>query len=201
MGKKKGETSMTEYTVVNILDLMDYIGEDEVKSAIAEFRCDKNQEIERYMHDSAIEFSKRKISITHLILNSEGEIVAYFTIAHKPSRVPLDCLSNTAKKKLSRYGRLDDELGVYDISAFLIAQFGKNQAVESDISGNEMMRRVIDLLVEVQHKVGGGVLFLECEDQRELLDFYKNDQNRFIEYGERESKSDQTLYKQLLRFF
>ncbi len=91
----------------------------------------------------------------------------------------------------------------YNASAFLIAQFGKNSAYSGEIilSGNELMAHLFKSLKAAQHLVGGGLVYLECEDNPHLLSFYSNDFNHFREFGERDSKSDRTLYKQLLRVF
>ena len=62
-----------------------------------------------------------------------------------------------------------------------------------------MMDTVIQKLKEVQHEIGGGIVYLECEDKVQLLDFYKNDNNRFVLFGERFDTMEKVLYKQLLR--
>ena len=189
------------YNIINILDLIDIIGEQEVSKAISSFECDKNEEIEEFICNEAIGFAKRKISITHFIIDNNANIVGYFTLAHKPIRVPAEFLTNTSRKKIERFAKLDDSTKSYDISAFLIAQFGKNTALSSEINGNDMMNMAIGILSKIQRQVGGGIVFLECEDNDRLLDFYQNDNNRFIIYGERFSSKERITYKQLLRLF
>ena len=201
MGEEKEEKYMSYHAAVNILDLIENVGEEEVRKALSAFSCPLNDEIENYIHKNAIEFSKRKISVTHLIMDEDGQIAGYFTLAHKPSRVMSELLSKSARKKLERYARLDETAGVYDVSAFLIAQIGKNAAVHSELTGNRMMEMIFEVLSNVQHQVGGCVVFLECEDKERLLEFYQNEANHFIVYGERNSEKDGILYKQLLRFF
>lgn len=116
---------MKGYAVANILDLLEMIGEDEVILALSEFSCPRNAEIESFIHNSAIEFAKKKMSITYLVFDETGQIEAFFTLAHKSSVIGDGLLSKTSQKKLSRHARLDAEVHVYSISAFLIAQFGK----------------------------------------------------------------------------
>lgn len=67
MGKKEAE-GMREYTVANILDLLETIGEDKVSFALSEFSYPKNEEIEKFIHNNAIDFAKKKMSITYLVL-------------------------------------------------------------------------------------------------------------------------------------
>lgn len=85
----------------------------------------------------------------------------------------------------------------------MIAQFGRNYQddILEPISGNELMDLAIDTLCLAQHIVGGGVIFLECEDQPKLLSFYENENNRYKRYGTRYSEKDDRAYIRLLRFF
>lgn len=201
MGKEGGK-EMKEYTVANILDLLETVGEDEVKDALSDFSCPQNKEIENFIHNNAIEFAKRKMSITHLVFAEDGQILAYFTLTHKPSNVSDGLLSKTSQKKLAMHARLDNSIQAFSVSAFLIAQFGKNENVigTEGISGNQLMDFVFSVLQNVQRQIGGGVVFLECEDKPELLKFYQNEHNNFRVYGERYSDSDHVKYLQLLRF-
>lgn len=63
------------------------------------------------------------------------------------------------------------------------------------------MDYAFDTLCKIQHLVGGGVIFLECEDKEKLVEFYQNDNNRFKQYNERYSEKDQKKYLQMLQFF
>lgn len=191
------------FNVINITDLLSSVGEYEVRIALADFECSKNPEIENFLRQNAIDFAKRKISVTHLILDDEGQIVAYFTLTHKPANISAESLSKAAIKTLSRYAVLDKDSNSFNISAFLVAQFGKNSAYDGteSVSGNQMMDYCFEILEDVQKQVGGGIVFLECEDKKQLLDFYQNENNNFRIYGERFSETDKTKYIQLLKFF
>lgn len=191
------------FNVVNIIDLLESVGEKEVRSALQEFECERNSEIEIFLKNNAIDFAKRKISVTHLILDDNGQIAAYFTLTHKPSNISSLSLSKSAIKTLSRYAILDRDSNSFNISAFLIAQFGKNSAYNGsrNISGNKLMDFCFEILESVQKQVGGGIAFLECEDKKQLLNFYQNENNRFRIFGERFSESEGKKYIQLLRFF
>ncbi|MCH5192648.1 MAG: GNAT family acetyltransferase [Oscillospiraceae bacterium] len=194
---------MTDYSVINILDLLDLYGENRVNAVLSGFSCPKNREIENFLLKNAVEFSKRKMSITHLVLDDHQQFIGYFTLTHKSSLIPVDKLSKTGQKKLAMHGRFDEASNCYDVSAFLVAQFGKNYSVQNGtaISGNHLMEYVFRTLFKAQQLIGGGVVFLECEEKDKLLDFYQNDNNRFKLYGERFSEREQKKYLQLLRFF
>lgn len=191
------------FNVINIIDLIFSVGENEVRSAIDGFQCSKNPEIEEFLKANAIDFAKRKISVTHLILDDDGQIAAYFTLTYKPVIISAESLSKSTIKTLSRYAVIDRDTNSFNMSAFLIAQFGKNSAYVGtrNISGNKMMDLCFEILVSVQKQVGGGIAFLECEDKKQLLNFYQNDNNNFRVYGERFSKTENIKYMQLLKFF
>ena len=109
------------FNVVNIVDLISSVGEEEIRSALYEFECSKNPEIEKFLKNNAVNFAKCKISVTHLILDDVGQIVAYFTLTHKSVNIAAENLSKSALKTLSRYAILDADSSSFNISAFLIA--------------------------------------------------------------------------------
>lgn len=179
--------------------MLDAIGEDETKQVLSDFSCPRNVEIETFVWRNALDFSKRKMSITYLVFNEESNLAAIFALTHKAVEISNEGLSATARRKIQRYAQLDSS-NSYTVSAFLIAQFGKNDGEES-LCGNELMKFVFEVLENVQRQVGGGVVYLECEDKEPLLRFYENDANRFRVFDERYSLTDNVKYKQLVRFF
>lgn len=201
--RKGTKKQVNKYAIFNILDMLKSLGEDKVSSILSDFSCPKNSEIENFLHNNAIEFARRKMSITYLIFNEDQHLIGYFTLTHKSSVIDNNILSNTSRKKLSMHAKFDSTTNSYYVSAFLIAQFGKNYAVDegTTVSGTRLMDYVFDTLSKIQHLVGGGVIFLECEDKEKLIEFYQNDNNRFKQYSERYSEKDQKKYLQMLKFF
>lgn len=194
---------MRQFDTVNILDMIGAIGETKLKQCLSDFSCPINPEIEQFVINNAIEFAKKKLSITYFVVNELGKIVAIFTLAHKAIEIGNVNLSNSKRKKIGRYAILDSETGSYTVSAFLIAQFGKNYTVDQGkgINGNELMDLTFEILEKVQHDIGGGIVFLECEDKIKLLDFYQSEQNGFMPFNERYSVNDNIRYIQLFNFF
>ena len=195
---------MNDYSTVNILDMIDAIGEDALSGILSDFSCPKNPEIETFVKNKAIDFAKRKISITYLVIDDDSsEILSIFALTHKALDINSEALSSTSRKKLSRFAQFDENNSSYTVSAFLIAQFGKNYAVSQpeDWNGIRLMEKAFETLEKVQRQVGSGVVYLECEDNEHLLSFYQNENNRFHPFNERYSDVDNTKYIQLLRFF
>lgn len=198
---------MSECIAVNIQDMLKAIGEKELQRLLSDFSSPLNGEVEDFIHNKSVEFAKKKLSVTYLVIRKTADggnvLVGIFTLAHKAVEITNTCISNTARRKLSRYAKLDEETDKYHVSAFLIAQFGKNSAVPDEwrISGNELMDLTFEILKHVQYYVGGGIVYLDCEDIDKVLAFYQSEYNRFKKFGERISESEGKRYLQLLRFF
>lgn len=198
---------MGECIAANIQDMLKAIGEEKLQRLLSDFSSPLNEEVEGFVRDKSIEFARKKLSITYLVIRRTdgGEIVlaGIFTLAHKAVEVTNTNISNTARRKLERYARLDKETDKYNVSAFLIAQFGKNSAVPEEwkITGNVLMDLTFEILKHVQYYVGGGIVYLDCEEIDKVLEFYQSDYNRFKRFGERKSESEGKRYLQLLRFF
>lgn len=62
-----------------------------------------------------------------------------------------------------------------------------------------MMEAVLTILKHVQREIGGGVVYLECEEESELLNFYQSEKNRFRKFWERLSEKENVNYIQMLR--
>ncbi|MBQ6904249.1 MAG: GNAT family acetyltransferase, partial [Lachnospiraceae bacterium] len=56
-----------------------------------------------------------------------------------------------------------------------------------------------DILEDVQRRIGGGVVYLDCEDKQKLIDFYENTVH-FRKFNERISDIDNIRYLQYMRF-
>ena len=61
------------YRSINILDAIEQIGESATQELISDFSCSKNQDIQHFLQHNAIDFAKRKISITHLVFDKEKD--------------------------------------------------------------------------------------------------------------------------------
>lgn len=193
-----------KYLAVNILDMLETIGEDRTKEILSNFLCPINPELEHFVKTNSIEFAKQKIAITYLVTEEgKSNILGIFALAHKSILIPYSVLSKTAEKKIKRYAREDQYYQAYDISAFLIAQLSKNYAIENgnSIDGLALIDTAIDVLKEAQYLIGGGVIYLECEDKEKLLNFYQCEQLRFKKYSKRVSDNTGLEYIQLLKLF
>ena len=189
---------MTEKNKYRIINIRRYIGnenpelgEDELRQILSEFSCPMNPDVERFLKHSSIEFTKKNQSVTYLVFSvADGKLLGYFTLALKPLTVRGETVSNTVKRKLLRVSELDKKSDTYTMSAYLIAQLGKNYS-ENDgkmITGAELLELAWDKIKATQYMFGGMVTFLEAENEEKLLSFYRN--NRFSQFDTRQTISD-----------
>ena len=166
-------------------------GEPALVELLSGFSCPKNLDVERFLKKSAIEFTKKNQSVTYLVVSAEDvRLLGYFTLALKPLTVRGEMVSNTTKKKLLRVSELDEKSDTYTMSAYLVAQLGKNfsENGENEITGEELLKLAWDKIKEMQYLGGGMVTFLEAENEEKLLSFYRN--NRFSQFDTRHTTSN-----------
>ena len=184
-----------KFSVINIRRYLNSdnpkLGESRLLQVLSGFSCPKNPDVERFLKKSSIEFTKKNQSVTYLVFNvSSMELVGYFTIALKPLTVRGETVSNTVKKKLMRVSELDEQSQTYTMSAYLIAQLGKNfkNGAEKKITGEELLELAWDIVEKMQYMGGGMVTFLEAENSERLLSFYQA--NRFQTFDTRQTATD-----------
>ena len=166
-------------------------GEPALVELLSGFSSPKNKDVERFLKKSAIEFTKKNQSVTYLVVSAEDvRLLGYFTLALKPLTVRGVTVSNTMKRKLLRISELDEKSDTYTMSAYLIAQLGKNfsESGGTEITGAELLKLAWDKIKEIQYLGGGVVTFLEAENEEKLLSFYRD--NRFSQFDTRQTASD-----------
>ena len=186
---------INKFSVINIRRYLNSdnpkLGESRLLQVLSGFSCPKNPDVERFLKKSSIEFTKKNQSVTYLVFDvGSMELVGYFTIALKPLTVRGKTVSNTVKKKLMRVSELDEQSQTYTMSAYLIAQLGKNfkNGAEKKITGEELLELAWDIVEKMQYMGGGMVTFLEAENSERLLSFYQA--NRFQTFDTRQTATD-----------
>ena len=194
---------MKDYLVIQIRDLAE-TGEgkaffDAVRDG---FSCPKNDDITGFLRDSAVDFARRHVSVTHLVLDpADRSCVGYFTLAHKAFPICASALSRSKARKIERFAKFDSTLEAYIASVFLVAQLGKNYAVDGGkrISGAALLQLAFDELKLAEREIGGEIVCVECSEGNKVLEaFYEK--NGFFKAGRRVSESDGHAYTQYLSF-
>lgn len=185
---------MNGYRIVLLKDMLDELGEAEVKAILSEFSCPLNNDIEYFLKSKAIEFARQQIAPTKLVFASykdEPVLCGYYTIATKAFVISKNNVSSNTFKRLKKFGTYDEISKKCDIPAPLIAQLGKNfrNGYNELISGAELLALACDDVRTVQKVIGGKVVYIECEDKDRLIDFYSR--NGFKPFGKRNLDKDE----------
>jgi hypothetical protein len=138
------------------------LGEDDLWCILSGFSCDRNSDVERFLKEQSIEFTKKNQSVTYLVFAKEDAVLlGFFTLAIKPIQLNPENFSNTRKRKIARVSELDEQNGTYTLSAYLIAQLGKNYSngANNRITGEQLLQAAVDTIEELQYIVGGMVIY------------------------------------------
>ena len=198
---------MNDVTVFNIREYLSVrddkvLGEEELRKLLSEFSCEKNSDVERFLKEQSIEFTNKNQSVTYLVFaNEDAALVGYFTITIKPISVNADSFSNTMKRKIARVSELDEANNTYTLSAYLIAQLGKNftNGANERITGEQLLQAAVDTIKELQYMAGGMVIFLEAGNNEKLIDFYE-EKNGFKRFATKEVKAGTEDAHMLIQF-
>ena len=190
------------YTTVNIRDYFldnncEITGERMLINLFFVFSCPLNPNVEKFLKENAITFTKKNQSVTYLVFSDKtATLVGYFTMVIKPITVNSTVISNTLRKKLLRVGKIDADKQKLYLSAYLIAQLGKNYSenANTQITGEQLLEIAISEVKKLQYRAGGVAVFLESENNSKLRQFYV-DENDFKEFGIR--KDEETLVQML----
>lgn len=194
---------MSGYTIRKISELATEYGDDFVHNVVSAFTCRFNAEVDDFLSCNALDFARRKVSVTELVFDNASQLCAgYFTLAVKPLQIPAAALSSTQRKRIERFSKLDQQSSSYTVAAYLIAQFGKNyQAGNGSISGAELLSFAMNHIRRAQEEVGGQIVFLEMEHgNSKLAAFYSK--CGFKQFGERNTVENgkPITYDQLFLF-
>lgn len=97
-----------------------------------------------------------------------------------------------AKQGYRKFHFYDAVKQEYTVSAPLIAQLGKNFTDGNDtlIAGSDLLQLAVNKIRKIQKEIGGRFMYLECEDNKKLLTFYKK--YNFKVFGKRILDRDET---------
>lgn len=186
--------------VANLKDLLLELGEERVMEILAEFDCAYNEDVNYFLHEKAIEFTKRGFSTTYLVfLSFRGEpaLVGYFAIAMKSiDFYKLSGFNSRYKNKITTYATYDQRLKKHTLPVYLIGQLGKNYNAVDEVlslfSGEQLLRLACDRVKFIQSLSSGRFVYLECEDTPALLKFYEG--NGFRVFDKRALDRDENKH-------
>ena len=209
----EGENDMAEITGFwqsNLRDLLAELGEERTSEILSAFECPLNPDVQSFLREKAILFSKHGYASTYLVFASyQGCVVliGYYALAMKAVVIKGSLLSSQWRGRLRRFAFYDSDLKQFTLSLPLIGQLGKNYAHHYDrlISGDDLLGIACETVREIQLMSSGKMVYLECEDVLPLTSFYER--NGFFRFANRNLDGDerdlsQTPYLvQMIKYF
>ena len=182
------------YKITNLKDIYNVLGEEKTREKLKNFTCELNKDVEYFIKEKAIEFSKQDFARTFIVTSEYQKtnvIVGYFAITNKSTVIKGKILSNTKRKKLLKYAKYNEESKGYHIALPLIGQLEKNytNGYNKLITGDILLKMACDKIKETQNIMGGRYVFLECEDTPKIIKFYES--NGFECFGKRNLEKDE----------
>jgi len=183
--------------VISLNDMLKSIpSEEDVKKLLFSFVTYKEQDstgaddVEYFLHNKAIQFEKMDLARTYLVMStykSSPVLVGYFSISNKPLSIPnkqFRKLSNSFQKRLMGTGHKTEQ-NTFIIKGYLLGQLGKNFSEESRAanccSGTDLLQLAYRKVAEAHRIVGGRILYLECENVPNIIEFYRTNGFNMIE--------------------
>lgn len=190
---------MGEFSSYRIIDLLESEAKSFVNGEIKNFSsifkpasgttpAQRNDDVESFLKKKAENFSRQNLSMTHLVLSSVNqELLGYFSLTVKPISIPAKFVEiSTVQNESGQSSLLMMGTGKFmSLLHISLPSLGKNYSkdLRHPINGGALLDVCIAKVKECQDIVGGGIVFLECENKPRLVDFYKK--NGFIEYNVR----------------
>lgn len=157
--------------ILGLKELIEHYGEEgSVRKVLAQepfssFHC-RNDDENVFYHNKMIDFQLRNKARTYFVVSDDGRVLGYFSLAI--NALDLSSCSSTRRKKISG-GNKDAE----SYPAYLIGHLAKNDAYDGKLGGF-MIEKALDIFREVQEKVSGRLVYLDCKDIPKLKKFYED---------------------------
>lgn len=186
---------MTGIWQATLRDLIEVRGEADVKAELSEFSCPLNPDIEYFIKQKAIEFSKQGLASTHLVYMSYKDqpvLVGYYALANKTVIIKSSLIKSSRwRSRINKFAEYHPELKSYIAAMPLIGQLGKNftNNYNTLITGNQLLEIACEKVRSAQFVLSGKLVYLECEDNPNLVAFYEN--NGFSAFNKRQLGGDE----------
>ena len=168
--------SENNYSVIRLFNLLAIDGGEKYFTSIANSFESKNVDVKKFLRQKAVISTKLNTASTYLVVSYENntiDILGYFSLATKMLTLKQSALTKTERRIISRFGYFDEESASFKLPAILIAQFIRNFNKNSkSIKGSNLMKIVLKQVKDIQHLTSGKTIFLECEQNKKIIDFY-----------------------------
>lgn len=156
------------YTETSLSSILVHYGTERAKEVLSGFICD-NSEVENFIRNCAINNEERRLSRTILVFDENaGLLVGFYSLSIKSLVLSSKLSSN---KKKDYFGTSQTNGNV--IPAVLIGQLGKNEAVNSEFTGSDLMSLIFGYICRVDRLLPSVVSYVEHNGSAQLRKYYE----------------------------
>jgi hypothetical protein len=146
-----------------------------LKQNLVNFKCSKDLDVEKFLTQKAFEYDECNRTRTYVCRDEKGAIDAYFSLSVKALELN-DDIPKSFRKRLT-FGLTNLKW----ISAYLIAQIGKDDSYLSNKIGGELLKEAYEFVCDASDIVGGRVIYLECKNKVKLRQLYEKEGFRYLQ--------------------
>jgi hypothetical protein len=139
---------------------------------LKEFRCERDQDVEAFIHNKAIFFENNGLSRTYLYLDGDNlsnlKVAAYFTTAITVTNFMAIPKSRREKILGSTPGRNNQDY----FAGLLVAQLARSDDYsKAEIDGAELLGTCESIIEQGRNYLGGKIIYLDAKEP--LVGFYR----------------------------
>lgn len=162
-------------------------GSAHLYDALRSFRCCRDEDIEHFLQEKAVEFLRRNWCPVYLLVDEQAfdagriKIDAYFTLSHK-TLIPA-AASKTTIKDASGFKSSQS------IHFVLIGQLGKymvraedQSVLAADISSEEILDRALEIVQMASALIPCRCVLVECSDNEKVHKVYTDYGFKFFQF-------------------
>ncbi len=169
-----------------------------LNNMLSDFSCSKEESIENFVRENAINAEKSGTCISYFIIDEDKStsnticVLGYYGVSLKSLKIQKDTnVSGRLQRKL-KLKKESDRI----VPAYLIAQLAKNDKFKNDISGDEILNHALDTVLTAIKCVGGNLVWVEANRERKnVMDFYSRNGFKEIQSETRDGIEFSQLFK------
>ena len=161
-------------------------GSSQLTAWLSSFSCERDKDIEDFLHNRAIPFEIANKSRTYLAVEEtlwqaekRVSVLGFFTVSLKVLNIP-EGFSNRRRLELDGFAAKIHGKVIKSVPCYLIGQLAKNSAIQNAVGGSALLNEALSTINLAVEKVGGRYVLIECRDDPHLRKFYTD--NGFVEF-------------------
>jgi len=160
------------YKLFPLSELLNFTSKSQIKKLLKTFHCDKNKDLESFLHNKAVLFEEKGRSRTYLYVDTNTkETVAYFTISISSLYV-----EEFSKETITiLYGQ--ENIKLKCLPCYLIGQLGKSDTCDKKI-GKILLKQALKTIIKGYYLFNGRFVLLDAINNEKIISFYE--ENGFI---------------------